>query len=306
MIRAIIAGILVLAGAATALEVDEVYDAVTHGYVETQDGIKIHYAELGEGPLVVLVHGFPDYWYSWRHQIAALASEYRVVAIDTRGYNRSDKPKGVLAYRGDKLVGDVVAVIQALGGDKPVTLMGHDWGGAISWTTAMMAPQLVERLVIFNLPHPNGFSRELANNPEQQEMSDYAREFQKPDSHEKLTPEILANFFRQTPRNEADKKRYIEAMERSSMEALMNYYRAGYPRPPYEYSGNAGMPKIKVPVLQFHGTQDQAIHTAGVNNTWELMDAPWTLVTVPDAGHWVQQDQPELVNSTLLDWLERN
>ena len=295
---------LLLSSATMALDVTEVFDAVEHGEVTSPDGVKIHYAEIGEGPLVIMVHGFPDYWYSWRYQIAALADDYRVVAIDTRGYNLSDKPKGGAAYSGEKIIGDLINVISTLGEGKPVTLMGHDWGGAFSWTVAMLAPQLVERLVIFNLPHPNGFSRELANNKVQQEMSDYAREFQKPGSEEKINPEILADFFRKGPRTPIDRERYITAMENSDMKALMAYYKAGYPRPPYKYGGGEGTPKVKVPVLQFHGIDDPAILTDGVNSTWEWMDAPWTLVTVPNAGHWVHHDQSELVNKALVDWLK--
>ena len=126
---------------------------MTHGYAVSEGGVKIHYASLGNGPLVVMIHGFPDFWYSWRHQMAALSDTFQVVAIDQRGYNLSDKPKGVESYDMRLLVGDVAAVIRHLGRDK-ATIVGHDWGGVVAWQFAMNLPQMTENLVILNLPHP--------------------------------------------------------------------------------------------------------------------------------------------------------
>src|SRR5262245_14249902 len=120
--------------------------------------------------------------------MAALSSDYYVVAIDQRGYNLSDKPKGVEKYDMQLLVGDVIAVIKRLGREK-ATIVGHDWGGAVSWVLAMYQPQYVDKLIILNLPHLRGLNRELANNPAQQKNSQYARDFQQPDAHTKLTPE---------------------------------------------------------------------------------------------------------------------
>src|SRR5258708_989140 len=131
-------------------------------------GVRIHYVTSGAGPLVVLIHGCPDFWYSWRHQIPALARHFHVVAVDLRGYNLSDQPKGVENYTFDKLVGDVDAVINHFG-QKQATIVGHDWGGYIGWRYAMAHPDKTDRLVIVNLPHPRGLARELANNPQQRE-----------------------------------------------------------------------------------------------------------------------------------------
>src|SRR5262249_55077754 len=142
------------------------------GYADS-GGVKIHYVTLGKGPLVVLLHGFPDFWYSWRDQMPELAKHFQVVALDLRGYNLSDKPEGVENYAMDKLGGDVAAVLKPLKREK-ATIVGHDWGGAIAWTFAMTPPDQTERLVILNLPHPRGLMRELANNPEQHKNSDYA------------------------------------------------------------------------------------------------------------------------------------
>src|SRR6266851_3074022 len=184
-------------------------------------GVKIHYVTLGKGPLVVMLHGFPDFWYTWREQMPALAKHFQVVAMDLRGYNKSDQPEGVENYTLDKLVGDVDAIIKHFRQEKAI-LVGHDWGGAIAWTFAMTHPERTERLIILNLPHPRGMIRELANNPEQQKNSEYARTFQQPDAASKLKPELLVFWVK-----EADaQKKYLEAFKRSSIEAMLNYYKA--------------------------------------------------------------------------------
>ena len=150
-------------------------DDVSHGYADSGD-VRIHYATVGEGPLVLMIHGFPDYWYTWRNQMEALAKNYRVVAIDQRGYNLSDQPDGVDNYAMKLLVQDAVAVIRRQGQSK-ATVVGHDWGGMVAWSVAMYQPDIVAKLVILNLPHPNGLARELANNPDQRKNSAYARRF---------------------------------------------------------------------------------------------------------------------------------
>ena len=163
----------------------ELMDRVEHRYAEN-DGVKIHYVTAGSGPLVVMVHGFPDFWYSWRKQIAALENTYRIAAVDLRGYNGSDKPDGVESYTMPLLVADIAAVIAAEGAESAV-VAGHDWGGAIAWSLAMSRPELVSALVILNLPHPAGLRRELATNPDQQQSSAYAYAFQEPEAHRGLT-----------------------------------------------------------------------------------------------------------------------
>lgn len=265
------------------------------------DGVRIHYAAAGDedDPLIVFVHGFPDFWYSWRHQMEGLQDEFRVVAMDTRGYNKSDQPEEQSAYNMQHLVADVLAVIEAEGRDK-ATVVGHDWGGAIAWNTALMHPEKVDKLIIVNLPHPKGIARELANNPEQQANSAYARNFQKPDSHKSLSPQMLAGF---VGKDEETRKRYVEAFENSSLNGMMSYYRENYPREPYE-ENVAQIPNAKMPVLQFHGLKDTALNSDGLNNTWEWIDADYTLVTIPDAGHWAHHEAHELVTETMRWWLK--
>ncbi|MEJ2194762.1 MAG: alpha/beta hydrolase [Ignavibacteriaceae bacterium] len=193
---------------------DKFSDNIEHGFVDN-NGVKIHYAVIGNGPLIVMLHGFPDFWYTWKEQMISLADRYRVVAIDLRGYNKSDKPKGVENYKMKLLIGDVAVVIKHFTDEKAV-VVGHDWGGAIAWQVAMWDPELVEKLVILSTPHPNGLIREIKNNPDQQKNSEYAIDFQKEDAYKNLTAEGLASWVE----DEEDRQIYIEAFERSDFEAI--------------------------------------------------------------------------------------
>lgn len=283
---------------------DEPHDLGVHGFVDA-GGVKIHYVTKGNGPLVVLLHGFPDYWYGWRHQLPALAQHFRVVAIDLRGFNQSDQPKGVENYALDKLLGDVDAVLKHFKCQQ-ATIVGHDWGGYIAWRYAMAHPDKTERLIILNLPHPKCLLRELANNPKQQKASAYARQFQKdgravfPDgSLVPLTPELLSSWVK----DEAARKKHLEALRRSSMEGMMNYYKANYPRPPYQDEEDP--PPVKCPVLLFHGLDDPFLLPGALNDTWRYLEKELTLVTVPNAGHWVHHDAAELVTQRMLSWLRQ-
>ena len=273
---------------------------VTHHYADN-DGVKIHYVKAGKtGPLVVMLHGFPDFWYTWNEQIIALENTHRVVAMDLRGYNRSDKPKGTNQYSISKLVSDVKAVILDVG-EKKAVIIGHDWGGMVAWSFAMMRPNMTSKLIVLNLPHPKGLNRELANNPDQQRNSQYARDFQKPNSHNYLNAEKLTSWVK----GKTKKKKYLEAMNKSDFEAMLNYYRINYPKPPYE-EDLSDPKKLIMPVLLIHGLDDKALLHGALNRTWEWIDNDLTLVTVPGAGHFVHHDKPNFVNGTLKMWLMRD
>jgi pimeloyl-ACP methyl ester carboxylesterase len=271
---------------------------VEHGYADS-NGVKIHYASIGKGPLILMIHGFPDFWYTWRDQMEALSPNYQVVAIDQRGYNLSDKPAGVENYDIRLLVGDVAAVIKHLGRDKAI-IVGHDWGGLVAWTFAMTKPEMTEKLIICNLPHPRGLNHELATNPKQQANAQYARNFQKPDWGQQVNVEQLA-FWVKDPEV---KKKYIEAFKRSDIEAMLNYYKRNYPREPYT-EDTSPVIHVKVPVLMIHGLGDTALLSGALNNTWDYLDSDFTLVTIPGAGHFVQQDASDLVTRSMKMWLNR-
>jgi pimeloyl-ACP methyl ester carboxylesterase len=293
-VRALLIGLLAL----FPLSAAGIESKVKHGYADSH-GVKIHYATIGSGPLVVMIHGFPDYWYTWRNQMEGLADKFQLVAIDQRGYNLSDKPAGVENYDMRLLVGDVIAVIQHFGKDKAV-VVGHDWGGAVSWQLAINAPQFVEKLIILNLPHPRGLSRELAHNAEQQKASEYARQFQKEDSEKTVTPETLT-FWVKDPDAKAH---YLEAFKRSDIGAMLNYYKRNYPREPYA-EDTSPLKKVQCPVLMIHGLKDTALLAPALNNNWDYIQQDLTLVTVPEAGHFVQQDASDFVTKTMRMWLLR-
>jgi pimeloyl-ACP methyl ester carboxylesterase len=276
----------------------DVWSDARHGTVDN-GGVKIHYATMGSGPVVVMIHGFPDFWYSWRHQMAALAGRYQVVAIDQRGYNLSDKPSGQAQYDTSLLVGDIRAVVQHFAKGQKAVIVGHDWGGWVAWHFAMRHPELTERLIVLNLPHPRGVAYELTHNPQQQKNSAYARRFQEPDAAKTLTAEGLAK----RVADATDRERYIEAFKRSDFEAMLNYYKQNYPRAPYT-EDTSPVVKVKAPVLLVHALNDAALLPGMLNRTWEWIDNTLTLVTVPGVGHFVQNDAPELVSSTISSWLQ--
>jgi pimeloyl-ACP methyl ester carboxylesterase len=278
------------------------------GFVDS-GGVKIHYVSLGkkDDPLVVMIHGFPDFWYSWRAQMPALARRFHVVAIDQRGFNLSGQPEGVDNYKIEKLVGDLRAVVDHFTHGKAI-IVGHDWGGLVAWTFAMTQPDRVDRLIVLNLPHPRGLIRELQTNPQQQKNSQYARDFQKPDAARRVSVDLLT-FWVKDP--EA-RKVYAAALRRSSMEGMLNYYKANYPRGPGDAQAKTDatatapvFPPVKCPVLLIHGLKDQALLPGALNETWNWIDADLTLVTIPGAGHFVQQDAADLVTRTMVSWLTR-
>jgi pimeloyl-ACP methyl ester carboxylesterase len=206
------------------------------------------------------------------------------------------------------LVGDVAAVIRQLGREK-ATVVGHDWGGAVAWQFAMNVPQMTERLIILNLPHPNGMARELASNQEQQANSSYARTFQTKSASDPdvffgmpMNPMTLSGWV-----TDPDAKAlYAEAFGRSDFDAMLAYYKANYPSSDGSGPAPPPAPPVKAPVLQFHGLEDTALHSDGLNNTWDWVEKDYTLVTVPGAGHFVQQDAAELVTRSMRMWLLRD
>lgn len=305
----IVAGLLATL-ASPAMAKDPTANLDVESRYATNGDVRLHYSLAGpdDAPLVVFVHGFPDFWYSWRQQMAALSDQFRVAALDMRGYNLSDKPKGVENYAMPHLVADVAAVLAAEERERAV-IVGHDWGGAVAWNLAMNRPELVRLLVVLNLPHPRGLYRELTTNPAQRRNSQYAFDFQKPDAHKTLTAQGLAFWVRDPDA----KERYVAAFERSDFEGMLNYYKANYPKPPAGTSGQAAptglagpdMPNVGCPVLMFHGLEDTALLPGALAGTWDWVDADLTLVTVPGASHFVQQDASDLVSTTMRDWLLR-
>ena len=280
---------------------NDVYDRVDHH--QTTGEVPIHYVTLGEGPVGLFVHGFPDFWYTWREQMDALSGSYRTVAMDTRGYNLSGQPDGVEHYAIEHLLSDVEAVIDDLGVDT-VTLVGHDWGGSISWQFAIRRPERVNKLVICNLTHPRGYMTVRRHATEEQKANtQYITDFQEPGFEDRLTPERLAAGAAGDAPDDV-RARYVEAFGRSSVKGMLDYYRAAFSGLNTSGGGATDMPNLKMPVLQFHGLQDKAVDKDGLRDTWNWIDADYTLVTVPDRGHWIQREAADLVSQTMHHWLQ--
>ena len=265
-------------------------------------GVRIHYVEAGRGPLVLLLHGFPEFWYSWRRQIPALAGAgFRVLAPDLRGYNLSDKPKGLENYRIDKIVGDVVGLIRHAG-ESRAAIVGHDWGGAIAWETAIRHPEVVQRLAILNCPHPAVFSREL-HTWEQRARSWYMLYFQIPWLSElSILGSLKAIFRGDVARHGAfsasDLAEYYKAATRpGALTAALNYYRAAFRFERHRVLRTR--PKIHAPTMLLWGEQDRYL---GIRNTegLEAWVSDLRIVRLPHASHWVQADAPEEVSRLLV------
>ena len=285
----------------------------THGWAHL-DSVVLHYVEAGEpeNPLVVLLHGFPEFWYAWRHQIEALAAEFHVVAPDLRGYNRSEKPPGVDSYRLDRLTGDVTDLIDHFGAER-ASVVGHDWGGVVAWEFGHRHPERLERLAVLNAPHPAALERELRS-PAQLARSWYALFFQLPRIPEAVlerTDGWLDSILRTDPTNAAFDESDIERYERAiaqpgALTAALNYYRAFGRSQLRRWFGLAGSngrdPTIEAETLVIWGERDRAL---GVELTEGL--GRWVsdvrIERLPEASHWVQNDVPEKVNELLGEFL---
>jgi epoxide hydrolase 4 len=276
-----------------------------HDYI-TSNGIRLHYVTQGEGPLMLMLHGFPEFWYSWRHQIPEFAKDYKVVALDLRGYNDSDKPKDTSAYRMSELIKDVEGVIRGLGYDRCV-LVGHDWGGAIAWQFAYAHPEMVDRLIILNLPHPAKFSEGLRT-PQQLLRSSYIFFFQLPVLPELVLQagdyQMVANALRgmaidKTTFSPEDLERYKDAAaKRGALTAMLNYYRNILQQGMVAKEWG----KLSVPTLLIWGENDAAL---GIELTYgtEAYVEDLTVRYIPNCSHWVQQEKPDLVNQYMREFL---
>ncbi|MEB3356127.1 MAG: alpha/beta hydrolase, partial [Synechococcales bacterium] len=272
----------------------------THEFLAT-NGITLHCVTQGQGDLMVMLHGFPECWYSWRHQIPEFAQQYRVIAPDLRGYNESDKPKGVEAYRMSELVKDVEGLVHRAGYDRCI-LVGHDWGGAIAWNVAITCPDLVERLIVMNIPHPAKFAAGLQT-PQQLMRSWYVFFFQIPwlpewlislNDYEAIASAFLDMAVDKSAFSPADIDVYKDvAAKRGGLTAMLNYYRSLLQHP--SQAIDRQWPVIHSPTLMIWGENDAALGielTYGTDQYVSNLD----ICYIPHCSHWVQQEQPHQVN----------
>lgn len=276
------------------------------------NGINFEVATMGQGDrLALCLHGFPEHAYSWRYQMPLLARMgYRVWAPNLRGYGGTDSPQDVAAYKTRTLVEDVIALIKASGA-KEVLLMAHDWGGALAWSVALIAPELIQRLVILNLPHPACFARELRR-PVQLAKSWYIFFFQLPWLPEFMLSRrqcrVIAESVRRTSRDPARfPDEVIEVYRQNAarpggLRAMINWYRAAFRYGALGRQRQGSIPIIKTPTLFLWGDADVALSLRTTRGT-ENYVSDLTFRIFHGVSHWIQQEAPEAVNTMLEAWL---
>ncbi|MBI4608053.1 MAG: alpha/beta hydrolase [Candidatus Rokubacteria bacterium] len=282
----------------------------SHRVVEA-NGLRFHCVTAGEGPLVVLLHGFPEFWYSWRYQIPALArAGFTVLAPDLRGYNDSDKPEGIEAYRIGSIVEDIAGLIRALGHER-AGIVGHDWGGAAAYAFAMLHPEMTVRLAVLNCPHPDAFTRALRDgNQEQLKKSWYMFFFQFPGAPEELLSANNFRFLKEFAYANARKgtfpppvlREYVAAMAKpGALTGSINWYRAMFRR---GLPALREYPKISAPTLVIWGSRDHFLGQELTRGMRRNFSGPFRIAYLPGVSHWVQQEAPDRVNRLLIDFFK--
>lgn len=297
------------------------------------NGIRTHYVTAGKGPLIIFLHGFPEFWYEWKYQLTDFGKDHLAVAPDMRGYNLSAKPVELEQYQMKYLVEDVRALADHLGRKKFI-LAGHDWGGAVAWSFAIAHPEYLEKLIIVNAPHPGVFMRELRDNPDQQKASQYMLMFRGDKAEATLSANdygllvnaVLAPGLKAGVFTEQDKKAYIEAWSQpGALTGGLNYYRASRagPPPPRNESATGGSSSatgnfavdsaqlmvpaklmVKVPTLVIWGEKDTALLTGNLEGLDQFVP-DLTIKRIPDASHWVVHEKPAEVDGFIRDFIAK-
>jgi pimeloyl-ACP methyl ester carboxylesterase len=287
---------------------------ISHEYADV-NGVRLHYARTGKGPLMIFVHGFPEFWYEWKHQLAEFGADHTAVAPDMRGYNLSSKPADLAAYQMPQLVEDLRALsaelLKTTGGDT-FTLVAHDWGGVVAWVFAAIHPEMLDKLVIVNAPHPTVFARELRENPAQQKASEYMVMFRSPEGEANLSANGYAALKRGVLSggvSAEDTAAYVEAWSQpGALTGGLNYYRASGIGPPKPGAEPAAPPTaapalvVKVPTLVIWGEKDTALLTGNLKGLEEYVPR-LTVGRIPEGTHWVVRERPQDVNKLIREFL---
>lgn len=289
-------------------------------YYADVNGVRLHYISVGQGDLIMFVHGFPEFWGEWENQLVEFGNDYQAVALDMRGYNLSSKPDDVEAYQAKHLIKDLRALAEHLGYQK-FSLVAHDWGGAVAWSAAMRYPEFVEKLIIINSPHPAVFARELLNNPAQQEASQYMLLFRSAKAEQTLSKNdyaglmaMVTQFGSKWDMTEEVRLKYIEAWSRpGALTGGLNYYRVSPLYPPTSPDDEARIKSIldlppemlavKVPTLVIWGEEDHALLTGNLDGLQDYVE-DLTIKRISDGSHWVSHEQPDRVNALIRDFLK--
>lgn len=282
---------------------------LAHKHVLT-NGIRLHVVEAGkpDGPLVIFLHGFPEFWYSWRFQIDFFAEAgYCVVVPDQRGYNLSDKPKWIKSYNLDELAKDVAGLIDAYQREKAY-LIAHDWGGVVAWWMALIFPDRIQQLAVMNAPHPKVMRHYLKTNPAQRRRSRYVFMFQFPWLPEwrmrKNNWDYAARALQRTSRrgafSDADIALYRQAWSQpGALTGMINWYRAGLRYRPKRPPGQ----RVHAPTLLIWGAKDRFLGREMAQDSIDMCENG-RLEFVDEATHWVQHEEPERVNGLVKDFFE--
>ena len=287
-------------------------------YAEVNNG-KLHYVKTGpnDGELIIFLHGFPQFWYMWRDQLLEFSKDYLAVALDMRGYNLSFKPKAIEQYQPKHIIEDIRALVEEHFNRKKFILVGHDWGGVIAYPFANMHPNLVEKLIIINAPHPNIFAGLLASNKDQQTSSQYVLLFRSQNAENYLSTGNYKNILNiiVTPEmefTEDDRRMYINAWSQpGALTGGLNYYRAGGLNPPSQGERIKKISDkqldlrpvmIKVPTLVIWGEKDTALTTHNLEGLDEFIPE-LKIKKIPDGSHWIINEKPDKVNSLIREFL---
>lgn len=274
------------------------------------NGIRLHVVQEGpeDGPLVILLHGFPEFWYGWKKHIEPLASAgFRVLVPDQRGYNLSDKPKGIAAYQIDYLSQDVLALVNAYGHDR-VYLAGHDWGAAVAWWFALRNPQYLERLAILNVPHPAVMLHTIRHSLSQLRRSTYIFFFQLPGLPEailrandwRIPVQLLQRSSLPGTFSPEDIEMYRQSWwQKDAFTSMLNWYRAAVRMQPTLPENM----RVHSPTLMLWGVQDTALGKEMTQPSIDLCDQG-KLILFENATHWVHHEQAALISTLLIDFFK--
>ncbi len=280
---------------------------IAHHYAALPNGITLHYAATGSGPLMLFVHGFPEFWYEWKDLLAEFGRDHLAVAPDMRGYNRSSKPPQVKDYRARHLIEDLRLLLDHLGQQRCV-MVAHDWGGAVAWGFAALHPERLDRLVIINAPHAITFARELRHNPAQQRASAYMNLFRTDKAERVLSENDYARLQRMTLHawcanggvaTDEDRRAYLDAWAQpGALTGALNYYRASplYPPGPDGADGP--------PTLVIWGERDEALLPGNLDGLAQHVDHV-EIERIPQASHWVVHEQPARVAALIRAFVQR-
>src|ERR1700676_3008011 len=282
-------------------------------------GLKMHCVTAGKGPLILFLHGFPEFWYEWKNQLTEFGKDHLAVAPDMRGYNLSDKPNSEEQYRMSYLVDDVLSLADHFSHGKKFVLVAHDWGGAVAWAFAIAHPDRLDKLVIINAPHPGVFARLLTSDPKQQQASQYMLMFRSPQAEQTLSANnytplvnaVLGAGLKDGVFTEDNKQAYIKAWSQpGALTGGLNYYRANHVGPPAgkdaPSTGNFAVDPakltVKVPTLVIWGEKDTALLTQNLDGLDQFVPQ-LTIKRIPEGTHWVIHEKPAEVNGYIREFI---